>query len=106
MTVSAYPKNSKLAGASLIRVVGVVNSKYFISAWNEVIEANGHNFWTVCPMAVKNPKSREFYCLLFALNLNFADAKICIYGYFTGAAETYVFSKVLKTNMHRNMYRL
>jgi len=27
-----YPKNPKLAGASLIPVVGVVNSKYFISA--------------------------------------------------------------------------
>ena len=57
----------------LIRVLWVVNSKFFISAWNEVIQSNGHNFWTVCPMAVKKPKWREFYWLSFALNFSFGE---------------------------------
>ena len=56
--------------------MGVVNSKYFISAWNEVIQSNGHNFWTMCRMALKKkPKWREFYWLSFALNFSFVGAK-------------------------------
>ena len=50
--------------------MGVVNSKYFISAWNEVIQSNGHNFWTVCHIALQKSQNEEnlisFYVHLIA----------------------------------------
>ena len=81
--------------------MGVVNSKYFISAWNEVIQSNGHNFWALCHMALKKkPKFREFYWLSCALNCSFAIAKTRIYGHFTGAEEKYFSHKNWKQVKH------
>ena len=61
-------------------------------------QSNSHNlyFWTMLYMPwKKKSKEREFKCYWlswFALNFSFADAKIHIYGHFTGAEENYFFS--------------
>ena len=79
-------------------MVGVVNSKYFISAWNEVIQSNGHNFWTVCRMTLKKKtKWREFYWLSFALNFSFVGAKTRILWPFNCCQTKIFFTK----NWHR-----
>ena len=79
--------------------MGVVNSKYFISAWNEVIQSNGHNFWTVCRMTLKKKtKWREFYWLSFALNFSFVGAKTRILWPFH-CCQTKIFFH--KKNWHR-----
>ena len=54
----------------------------------------------MCCMALgKKPKWRECYCIGFHLYyiLALQVQKMCIYGHYTGAVETYFFSKKLKT---------
>jgi len=53
----------------------------------------------------KKPKRREFFWFLFALNSALQMQKRAFYGHFTGVAEKYFFSKLLKKNVHRKKYR-